>query len=53
VLDGVLAHLECERTAEYPTGDHSIYVGRVVGGHTREGEPLLYYRGGYAGLARG
>jgi flavin reductase (DIM6/NTAB) family NADH-FMN oxidoreductase RutF len=53
VLDGVLAHLECERMAEYPTGDHSIYIGRVVGGSTREGEPLLYYRGGYAGLARG
>lgn len=53
VLDGVLAHLECERTAEYPAGDHSIYVGRVIGGNTREGEPLLYYRGGYAGLARG
>jgi flavin reductase (DIM6/NTAB) family NADH-FMN oxidoreductase RutF len=53
VLDGVLAHLECERMAEYPAGDHSIYIGRVAGGSTREGEPLLYYRGGYAGLARG
>lgn len=53
VLDGVLAHIECERMAEYPTGDHSIYVGRVVGGSTSEGEPLLYYRGGYAGMARG
>ena len=53
VLDGVLAHIECERVAEYPTGDHSIYVGRVVGGGTSDGEPLLYYRGGYAGMARG
>jgi flavin reductase (DIM6/NTAB) family NADH-FMN oxidoreductase RutF len=53
ILDGVLAHLECERVAEYPAGDHSIYLGRVVGGSTTEGEPLLYYRGGYAGMARG
>ena len=53
VLDGVLAHLECERVAEHPSGDHSIYLGRVVGGSANEGEPLLYYRGGYAGMARG
>jgi flavin reductase (DIM6/NTAB) family NADH-FMN oxidoreductase RutF len=53
ILDGVLAHLECERVAEHPAGDHSIYVGRVVGGKTSDGEPLLYYRGGYAGMARG
>jgi flavin reductase (DIM6/NTAB) family NADH-FMN oxidoreductase RutF len=53
ILEGVLAHIECERVAEYPTGDHSIYIGRVLGGGTGEGEPLLYYRGGYAGLARG
>ena len=50
VLDGVLAHLECERHAVFPVGDHTIYVGRVVGGQTGDREPLLYYRGGYAGL---
>jgi flavin reductase (DIM6/NTAB) family NADH-FMN oxidoreductase RutF len=53
VLEGVLAHIECEKVAEHPAGDHSIYIGRVVGGRTNEGEPLLYYRGGYAGMARG
>jgi flavin reductase (DIM6/NTAB) family NADH-FMN oxidoreductase RutF len=53
VLDGILAHIECERVAEYPAGDHSIHIGRVIGGSTSEGEPLLYYRGGYAGMARG
>ena len=53
VLDGVLAHLDCERVAVHPAGDHSIYIGRVVGGSTSEGEPLLYYRGGYTGMARG
>jgi flavin reductase (DIM6/NTAB) family NADH-FMN oxidoreductase RutF len=53
ILEGVLAHIECEKFATYDAGDHTIYLGRVVGGAPREGEPLLYYRGGYAGLARG
>lgn len=49
-LDGALAHIECERFAIYPGGDHTIVVGRVVGGDTGDGHPLLYYRGGYAAL---
>jgi flavin reductase (DIM6/NTAB) family NADH-FMN oxidoreductase RutF len=50
LLDGVLAHVICERFAEYFGGDHTIILGRVVGGATTEGRPLLYYRGGYAAL---
>lgn len=47
VLDGVLAHLECEPFASHSAGDHTLFLGRVVGGATRPGRPLLYYRGGY------
>lgn len=50
-LDGALAHIECERFAVYPAGDHTIIVGRVIGGDARDGHPLLYYRGGYAALS--
>jgi flavin reductase (DIM6/NTAB) family NADH-FMN oxidoreductase RutF len=50
LLDGVLAHVVCERATTYPAGDHTIVVGRVVGGATSDGRPLLYYRGGYAAL---
>ncbi len=50
LLDGTLAHLECERFATYPTGDHTIIIGRVLGGSTGDGRPLLYYRGGYGSL---
>ncbi len=50
-LDGVLAHIECERFATYPGGDHTIVIGRVIAGDTGDGHPLLYYRGGYAALA--
>ena len=50
LLDGALAHLECDRFASYPAGDHTIILGRVIGGSTGEGRPLLYYRGGYGSL---
>jgi flavin reductase (DIM6/NTAB) family NADH-FMN oxidoreductase RutF len=50
LLDGTLAYIECERHAQYPCGDHTIVVGRVVGGEAEDGRPLLYYRGGYATL---
>lgn len=50
LLDGTLAHIECQRHAEYPGGDHTIVMGLVIGGATGEGHPLLYYRGGYAAL---
>jgi flavin reductase (DIM6/NTAB) family NADH-FMN oxidoreductase RutF len=51
LLDGVLAHIECEYHAAHEIGDHTLFVGRVIGGTTAEGRPLLYYRGGYADLA--
>jgi flavin reductase (DIM6/NTAB) family NADH-FMN oxidoreductase RutF len=50
LLDGALAHIECHRHAHYPAGDHTIVVGKVVGGATSDGRPLLFYRGGYAAL---
>jgi len=51
VLDGVLAHIECEYFSAHILGDHTLFVGRVTGGGAAEGRPLLYYRGGYADLA--
>jgi flavin reductase (DIM6/NTAB) family NADH-FMN oxidoreductase RutF len=51
LLDGALAHIECERHALFPGGDHTIVLGRVIGGNTSNGHPLLYYRGGYATLS--
>jgi flavin reductase (DIM6/NTAB) family NADH-FMN oxidoreductase RutF len=51
LLDGAIAHLECRRETMYEAGDHTIVIGRVLGGTTSEGRPLLYFRGGYAALA--
>jgi flavin reductase (DIM6/NTAB) family NADH-FMN oxidoreductase RutF len=50
LLDGALAHIECEQFATYPGGDHTIILGRVIGGTTHGGRPLLYYRGGYGSM---
>jgi flavin reductase (DIM6/NTAB) family NADH-FMN oxidoreductase RutF len=50
ILDGVVAHVECEKQTTLAAGDHTVFVGLVVGGAVSERRPLLYYRGGYAGL---
>lgn len=52
ILDGVVAHLECEKRTAIPGGDHTVFFGLVVGGDVTDRRPLLYYRGGYAGLSR-
>jgi len=51
VLDGVIAHIECERHGTFEAGDHTIFVARVTGGRTAPGRPLMYYRGGYTALS--
>ena len=52
LLGGALAHIECERFADFPLGDHTLFVGRVTGGTVGEAEPLLYFRGSYGALHR-
>ncbi len=55
ILSGALAHLECLRTAQYPGGDHTIFVGEAVDSamaiSEEDGSPLVHFRGGYAHLA--
>lgn len=51
ILAGSLATLDCTREAVHDAGDHIVIVGRVRGLTSREGRPLLYFRGRYAGLA--
>lgn len=52
VLDGAVAHLECKKQIAVPGGDHTVFFGLVVDGTATDRRPLLYYRGGYAGLSR-
>jgi flavin reductase (DIM6/NTAB) family NADH-FMN oxidoreductase RutF len=53
VLDGVLAWLVCDLDAEHPGGDHTIGIGVVSAMGLGEGEPLVFYRGGYDALTGG
>lgn len=53
LLDGALAWIDCELDEVHPAGDHDIVVGRVHDLEVaREGDPLVFFRGGYANLAR-
>jgi 3-hydroxy-9,10-secoandrosta-1,3,5(10)-triene-9,17-dione monooxygenase reductase component len=50
VLDGALAWVACELIELLPGGDHTIGIGSVIDGSAGEGEPLVFFRGAYAGL---
>jgi len=50
ILDGALAFLECKVTGKIDGGDHTIYVGEIEQAETKEGKPLLFFRGGYREL---
>ena len=48
LLCGALAWLECELSEVYEGGDHSIFLGQVLGlGHSAGREALLYFAGRY------
>jgi len=47
LLDGVVATIACIPHTSFEAGDHTVFIGRVIGGSVAAGRPLLYYRGGY------
>lgn len=51
-LAGVLAALDCAVEEVVAGGDHQIVIGRVLGAQVadRPGDPLLHWRGTYAGV---
>ena len=50
VLGGALASLECAVEDRIISGDHEIYIGRVMKLNQRDGDPLLFHRGKFAHL---
>lgn len=52
LLDGALAHLQCDRYAVLDGGDHAIVLGRVMTVGTAAGEPLLYSQGAFLDINR-
>jgi flavin reductase (DIM6/NTAB) family NADH-FMN oxidoreductase RutF len=53
VLDDALAWVACDLVELLPGGDHTIGIGAVIDGAASDGEPLVFFRGGYAGLQAG
>lgn len=51
LLEGAICMLECRVQSQLPGGDHTIFVGEVVGAETSEAAPLVYFRSGYRALA--
>jgi len=51
LLEEALVHLACNVVASYVAGDHTIFLGEVQSVEVFDGEPLLYFRGGYRRLA--
>jgi flavin reductase (DIM6/NTAB) family NADH-FMN oxidoreductase RutF len=48
VLEGCVAHVESHVIDRCEGGDHTIFIGSVLGGDVlRDAPPLLFYRGGY------
>ena len=47
LLPGALVALDCRVTGSLEAGDHTVYLGQVEAVETRQGDPLLYYAGGY------
>jgi flavin reductase (DIM6/NTAB) family NADH-FMN oxidoreductase RutF len=47
VLEGTIAHFDCELAHEYQFGSHSILIGRVLSCAARSGSPLGYFKGGF------
>jgi len=50
ILERALAWLDCRVREVYEAGDHSIVVGEVVACDSRDGEPLIFFRGEYRSM---
>lgn len=46
--DHIVAFAECTVEEVHEVGDHVMFIGRVVGGTSSDGVPLMYYRRTYA-----
>ncbi|ROO85626.1 flavin reductase (DIM6/NTAB) family NADH-FMN oxidoreductase RutF [Actinocorallia herbida] len=47
IIDGAVAWIDCVTEQIHDAGDHDIVIGRVLDLDLGDGEPLLFYRGGY------
>jgi flavin reductase (DIM6/NTAB) family NADH-FMN oxidoreductase RutF len=53
LLEAALGWFECEVADVQEAGDHTLFLGRVVAADQRDGDPLVFFRGGRHRLLRG
>jgi 3-hydroxy-9,10-secoandrosta-1,3,5(10)-triene-9,17-dione monooxygenase reductase component len=51
IIEGCVAHLECEVDARHPGGDHDIIIGRVHRVFNLRKAPLLFHGGAFHSLS--
>jgi flavin reductase (DIM6/NTAB) family NADH-FMN oxidoreductase RutF len=52
ILDGAIAYFDCRLVASHAGGDHSIFIGEIVGaGYDEAAEPLVWYGSRYRQLS--
>jgi flavin reductase (DIM6/NTAB) family NADH-FMN oxidoreductase RutF len=47
LLDDALVHIACKVIDTHVAGDHTIFIGQVEATEIFDGDPLVYFRGGY------
>ncbi|MCM3087915.1 flavin reductase family protein [Bhargavaea ginsengi] len=50
VLEGAVAQVACEVSAEHVEGDHTLFIGKVTDIRLEDKEPLVFYSGKYRSL---
>ena len=50
ILPGTLGYVDCQVHQVVSAGDHDVFFGEIVAGELFEGEPLLFFAGGYRTL---
>ncbi len=51
ILTDALAYADCKVVDIVRGGDHDMFIGQMVAGEARDGEPLIFFGGRYAKLA--
>ena len=51
ILSNTLGYVDCDIHEIVSGGDHDIFIGKILSGQLGDGDPLLYYSGGYAKIA--
>jgi flavin reductase (DIM6/NTAB) family NADH-FMN oxidoreductase RutF len=51
LIEGAIGSLECRTQNVIDAGDHRALIGEVIGANVGDGDPLVFFRSNYTGLA--